>query len=240
MALNICIEAMIRLFLEIINFIFGDITLLFRGHPEALWTIVLPEMLKTIAWVFIFYLIKYIARSRIVSYILIIGLPLVLTWIAHALSTFIASLIATPLIGAVVGFVIASPLLMVSGLLSAVAWGFLAITDDTVPLYLRIVGMPGMMVLGLIAGSIGPFGWLMAAGAVAGLTVAAGVIIPLSTLAVILITWWSPSFFCEKLNSTLKLLENIRQEGLIEGIKGSLVIIPVLIKKRIIKLYKER
>ncbi len=232
MALNICVEALIRLLLEIINFVFGDITLIFRGHPEAIWS-VLQELLKTIVWIFIFFIIKAMIKNRLVASAIIIGVPTFLIFLAKALSGFIASLIGTPVLGAIVGFLFSSPLIVISGILSALAWGFLAISDETVPLYLRFVGLPGMIVLGFISGAIGPLGLLLSVGAIVGVSMAARIVIPLSTLIVLLVTFWSPTFFCETLNSSLKLMESIRQEGLAGGIKGWLVFVPILIKKRI-------
>lgn len=229
MALNICVEAVIRLFFEIINFVFGDVTLLFRGHPEALWTVVLPETLRTIVWVVVFYLVKHFVRIRIVANAIIITIPLLLQLAAGALA-------AIPFIG----WLFAGAVAVTAGVIAAIAWGFLTITDETVPAYLRIVGLPGMMVLGFISGIIGPLGIVMGMGAVAGLAFIANIVIPLSTLAVVVLTWWSPTWFCEMLNTSLKVLANIRQEGLVEGIEQSLYAIPFLIKNKIVKPDKER
>ncbi|MEM4245148.1 MAG: hypothetical protein QXR60_03015, partial [Candidatus Nanoarchaeia archaeon] len=198
MALNICVEALIRLLFEIINFVFGDITLIFRGHPEAFWD-VLQELLKTIVWIFIFFMIKTMIKNRFVARAIIVGVPTLLVFLANAVSGFVASLIGTPVLGAIVGFLFSSPLMIISGLLSALAWGFLAISDETVPMYLRFVGLPGMIVLGFVSGAIGPFGFLLSAGVIVGVSMAARIVIPLSTLIVLLVTFWSPTFFCETL-----------------------------------------
>ncbi len=223
MALNICIEAVIRLFLEIINYIFGDITLLFRGHPEALWTVVLPELLRTIAWVFIFFLVRYLVKIRLVANAIVIGIPVLLKLVATYLITI-----------PIIGWIISPTLYVTAAILSAIAWGFLTLTDETIPFYLRFVGLPGMMILGAISGLIGPFGLLMDVGAIIALSTIPRIIVPLSTLIVILLTWWSPTLFCEMINSGLKLIESVRQEGLVEGVKEALLIIP-LIKNRIKK-----
>jgi hypothetical protein len=226
MALNICVEALLRLFFEIINFVFGDVTLIFRGQTDAIWN-VLQELLKTISWVFIFYLIRYLVKTRVLSYILIIGLPLLL----HAIAGVMAGI---PLIG----WIFSGTILVTAGLLSAIAWGFIAITDETVPVYLRFIGLPGMMLLGFASGLLGPLGWVMAAGAVAALSTAARIVVPLSTLLVLLLTLWSPTWFCETLNTGLKGLANIRQEGLVEGIRETIIAVPILIKKRVAKFDK--
>lgn len=224
MALNICVEALIRLLLEIVNFVFGDITLIFRGHPEALWD-VLQELLKTIVWVFIFFLVRYLVKIRILANAIVIGIPILLQWIAGFLA-------AIPLIG----WLFAGAIAVTAGILSAIAWGFLAVTDETVPLYLRFVGLPGMIVIGFFSGVIGPFGIVINAGAIVALATIARIVIPLSTLIVVLLTWWSPTWFCETLNTSLKVLENVRQEGLVGGISESLIAIPLLIKNRLIKI----
>jgi hypothetical protein len=224
MALNICVEALIRLLLEIINYVFGDITLLFRGHPEAFWTVVLPELLRTIVWIFIFYIIKYLIKVRFLANIIIIGIPLALTAIAGLFS-------AIP----VIGWIFSGAILVTSAILSAIAWGFITITEESAPVYLRLIGLPGMMVLGAIAGAIGPFGILIDMGAVVALSTIASWVIPASTLIVLLLTFWSPTWFCETLNTSLKVIANVRQEGLVEGISQSLMFIP-LIKNRIIKI----
>lgn len=228
MALSICVEALIRLFLEIINFVFGDVTLIFTGHPEAFWD-VLQELLRTISWVFIFFLVRYLVKVKVLANAIIIGIPMLLTLVATALA-------AIPIIG----WIFSGATLIASGILSALAWGFIALTDETVPLYLRFVGLPGMMLLGAIAGVIGPFGFLMSAGAIAALSTIAKIVIPLSTLIVLLLTFWSPTWFCETLNSTLKLMENVRQEGVVGGIRESLLFIPVLIKNRFTKVKDKR
>lgn len=225
MALNICIEALIRLFLEIINFVFGDITLLFRGHPEALWTVVLPELLKTLVWIGLFYLIRYLVRMRLLANLIIIGIPLLLGWVSGLLA-------AIPIIG----WLFSGAVMATAGILSAIAWGFIAITDDTVPLYLRFVGLPGMIVLGFISGVWGPLGILINVGAIIAISTISRIMIPLSTLIVLLLTLWSPTWFCEIMNSSLKVLENVRQEGVIGGISESLIAIPILIKNRLIKI----
>ncbi len=225
MALSICIEALIRLFFEIINFALGDVTLIFRGHPEAVWD-VLQELLKTVIWVFIFYLIRYLIGTRIVSNAIIISIPVAL----QAVGGFLGKI-------PILGWVISPTVFIAAGILSAIAWGFLAITDETVPLYLRFVGLPGMVMLGAISGIIGPFGVLMDAGAIVALATIAKIIVPLSTLIVLLLTWWSPTWFCEILNSGLRTLENIRQEGLVETVKGWWVLVP-LVKNRFIKINK--
>ncbi|MEM4245134.1 MAG: hypothetical protein QXR60_02945, partial [Candidatus Nanoarchaeia archaeon] len=91
-----------------------------------------------------------------------------------------------------------------------------------------------------ISGAIGPFGFLLSAGVIVGVSMAARIVIPLSTLIVLLVTFWSPTFFCETLNSSLKLMEGVRQEGLAGGLKEWWVFIPVLIKNRLAKVYKKR
>lgn len=226
MALNICVEALIRLLFEIINYMFGDITLLFRGHPEALWTVVLPELLRTVVWIFIFFLVRYLMKINFLANTVIIGIPVLLQFLSGIL-------VGIPIIG----WLFAGTIYVTAAILSAVAWGFLAITDETVPLYLRFVGLPGMMILGAISGLVGPFGLLMDAGAIVALSTIARIIVPLSTLIVLLLTFWSPTWFCETLNSSLKLLANVRQEGLVGGIKESLLFVP-LIKNRFAKTKK--
>ncbi len=221
MALNICVEALIRLIFEIINYVFGDVTLLFRGHPEAFWTVVLPELLRTISWIFIFFLIKYLVKVKLLANLIIIGIPIVLKLIATAFA-------AIPIIG----WLFSGAILVTSAILSAIAWGFITITEDEVPFYLRVVGLPGMMVLGAVSGAIGVFGMVIDAGAIVALSTIARWVIPGSTLVVLLLTLWSPTWFCEMLNGSLKIIANVRQEGLIEGISQSLMMIP-LFKKRV-------
>ncbi len=228
MALSICVEALIRLFFEIINFALGDVTLIFRGHPEAVWD-VLQELLRTVVWIFVFYLIRYLTGTRIVSNAIIISIPLMLQAVGGYLGMI-----------PILGWILSPTAFIAAGILSAIAWGFLAITDETVPLYLRFVGLPGMIVLGAISGIIGPFGILMAAGAIVALSTIAKIVVPLSTLIVLLLTWWSPTWFCEVLNSGLKILADVRQEGVVEGIKGYIAAIPILVKNRFIKINKPR
>lgn len=210
MALNVCLEAVIRLFFEIVRVLFGDVTLIWRG---GYFDTELPYLLSTLKWVFVFTLLAMLVKNNLFQKLLIVGIPAVVNLLIDSLGLI-------PYIGSF--FSVGAGIVGVP--ISALAWAFVLWTDDHVHWLLRIFATPGIMVCAAInavqpVSFAGDFGFAIAIAYVPEIMAFLGVVVMGILVAI------SPEWMCSTVNWTLVKWETIRYEGLWSAVIGCLVVI---------------
>ncbi len=207
MALNICLEAVIRLLFEISRVLFGDITLLWKGGYFATE---IPALLSTLKWVFVFALVSMLSKNQLLKKFIILGIPFLVGLLSFI--PFIGGLLA-------VGAGILTMRIVV------MAWVFVLWSDDRVHWLLRIFATPGVVIFAALnavfpyTSVFGNLGYAFLMGYLP--EIAAFLFLVVSGLIIII----SPSFLCGTLNSVLKTWEAVRYEGWGAAIFGCLVFI---------------
>ena len=209
MPLNICLEALIRLFFEIVRVLFGDVTLIGNSYLDS----ELPHLISTLKWVFFFTLVAMLSKNPWIKKGLIIGIPSIIGLVKIPLS-FI------PFIG---------PFLSVgAGLASApivvISWLFILWIDDKIHPLLKVFATPGIMICAALnsvfpTSIFGNLGYVFLMGALPEITAFFGLLV----IGFIIIL--SPTFICSFVNRTLELWAAIRYEGFWAAIVSCLVII---------------
>lgn len=214
MALNVCLEAVIRLFFEIIRVLFGDVTLLWRG---GYFETQLPYLVSTLKWVFIFTLLTMLVKNNLFQKLLVVGIPAVVNLLidAFGLIPYVGTIISTGI--GIVGVPI-----------SALAWAFVLWTDEEIHPLLRFFATPGIMIAAAInavqpLSIIGDLGYAVAFAYIAEIMAFLGVIF--SGAIVGLSMYLQTTFICSAINWALSKWETIRYEGWSAAIFGCLVFI---------------
>lgn len=210
MALNICLEALIRLLFEIVRVLFGDVTLIWNGgYLDS----ELPALLSTLKWVLFFTVLAMFTKNRLLKNILVIGVP-------AAFSLLVDGLNLIPYVGTF--FAVGAGIAGIP--IAALAWAFVLWTDDKVHPLLRIFATPGIMVCAAInavqpVSFAGDFGFAIAIAYVPEIMAFLGVVVMGILIAL------SPEWMCSTVNWTLVKWETIRYEGWGAAIFGCLVFI---------------
>ncbi|MBU4501846.1 MAG: hypothetical protein KKA79_04585 [Nanoarchaeota archaeon] len=210
MPINICIEALLRLFFEIIRVLFGDITLLWRG---GYFETQLPALISTFKWIFLFAIMTVLVQNRLIRKALIVMIP-------EFINLMIDLLGIIPFIGPFLSIgagVIGAPI-------AALAWAFALWTDEHVHPMLRLFATPGVMILAAV-NAIHPFSIFGGAAYVVAFTFAAEIMAFLCIGLIGLIIILSPTFLCNFINGALKTWEEIRYEGWKAAIFGSFMLV---------------
>ena len=206
---SICIEALIRLFFEIIRVLFGDVTLIGESYLDTQ----LPALLSTLKWILLFTILSMLVRNQVLKKILIVGIPAVFGSLIDLLGLI-------PFVG---GFL--SVGVGIAGIpIAVLAWCFVLWVDDRVHPLLRVFATPGIMICAAInavqpVSIAGDLGFALAVGYMPELMAFLSLIV----ISVIIII--SPTFLCSALNKVLILWESIRYEGWKAAILGCLVVI---------------
>ncbi len=214
MALNICIEAVIRLFFEIIRVLLGDITLIWRG---GYFETELPYLVSTLKWVFIFTLLTMLVKNNLFQKLLIVGIPAVV-------NLFIDALGLIPYVGTSLSVGVG----IVGVPISALAWAFILWTDEEVHPLLRVFATPGIMIAAAInavqpLSIIGDLGYAVAFTYLAEIMAFLGVVFIGAIVG--LSVYLQSTFICSAINWALSKWETIRYEGWGAAIFGCLVFI---------------
>ncbi len=217
MALNICLEAIIRLFFEVIRVLFGDVTIIFKssniiaGLVEYLGSQI-PALISTLKWIFIFILISMLSKNQLLKKVIILGIPFLVGLLSYI--PFIGNLLA-------VGAGILTMRIVV------ISWVFVLWSDDRIHWLLRIFATPGVMIIAAL-NAVFPYTSVFGNLGYAFLTsyvpeVAAFLFIVVMGLIFIISQSWTG--LCEVLNFVLVKWETIRYEGWGAAIFGCLVFI---------------
>jgi len=216
MGVHICIEALIRLFFEIIRVLFGNVTLLWKG---GYFETELPALLSTAKWVFIFILITMLVKNKFFRNILVIGIP-------AAINLLIDMLGMIPFIGTFLSIGVG----IAGAPIAALGWAFVLWTDQEIHPLMRVAATPGIMILAAI-NAVQPFsifGDLGYAVVITKVPIIAGV----GGIAFIgIVIAIGIDSLCALLNYTLKKWEAIRYEGFVSAILSCFI----LIKNKIYK-----
>ncbi|MBM3199313.1 hypothetical protein FJZ53_00125 [Candidatus Woesearchaeota archaeon] len=211
MALQVCVEALIRLFFEIIRVLFGDITLLWRG---GYFDTQIPYLISTLKWILFFTILAMMVKNAKLRAFLIICVPV-------AVNLLIDSLGAIPFIGTALSVGVG----IAGAPITALAWAFILWVDDRVHWALRIFATPGIMLAGAIVATLPYFSAPIDIGYAAGVAFAPEIMafLGLAVIGVIIII--SPTGMCSALNWSLQKWEAIRYEGWSAAVFGCLVLI---------------
>lgn len=204
MALNICLEAFIRLFFEIIRFLFGDVSLIFRSSFFAYLEVGLPVMISRLWLIFIFVVIILVFRQPFMRNLVILSIPAAMNSFSdfmNILPTGISQIIGIPI--AFLGIFV-----------SAIAWGFLVLSNEKIHPLLRISAAPIMMILGA-ANAAQPVSIVGDAIAFLGFTYMAEIAAFAMFIIMGLIVLASPTFICSAVNKVLMVISGYRYEGVV-------------------------
>ena len=207
MPLNICLEALIRLFFEVIRVLFGDVTLLWKG---GYFDTQLPALISTLKWVFVFTLVSMLSKNPLWKKIIILAIPFLVGLLSYI-----------PFIGGIlsVGAGILTMRIVV------MSWVFVMWSDESIHWLLKIFATPGVVVFAALnavfpyTSVFGNLGYAFLMGYLP--EIAAFLFLVISGLLIII----SPSFICNALNSVLQIWESIRYEGWTTAIFGCLIFI---------------
>jgi hypothetical protein len=190
MALPVCAEAGIRLLLETLKFLGLD--------PSAPFYVDLRTMLGAIKWLFIFLIIKVLVKHKLISNSLIVGIPAMLNMVA----TGIAAIPFIGIIGSAITWLVVGS---ISSAITSLAFGIILLTDERINLALRLIALPGMMMLGAMSGALIGLGVVGDVFIVIIMSYVPYAVIALSIAISGLIFFLSPGFLCELVNKALKL-----------------------------------
>lgn len=214
MALNVCLEAVIRLFFEIIRVLFGDVTLLWRG---GYFETQLPYLISTLKWVFVFTLLAMLVKNNLAQKLLIVGIPAAVNLLIDGLGLipYVGTFLSTG--AGIVGVPI-----------SALAWAFVLWTSEEVHPLLRVFATPGIMIVAAInavqpLSIIGDMGYAVAFVYIAEIMAFLGVIFVGAVVG--LSVYFETTFVCSMINWALVKWETIRYEGWGAAIFSCLVFI---------------
>ncbi len=214
--MHICLEALIRLFLEVLRSLFGDITLLWKG---GYLSSELPTLISTLKWIFFFTVVAMLTKSRIFRTMIIVGVPSFVNLIIDKLNLI-------PHIGSIISFIGGIALAPIT----ALAWAYALLIDEEINPFLRIAATPGIMILAAIntihpLTILGDISFILASGFIPQ-------IIAFTTIGLIgLIIFLSPSFLCIVINKVLKLWSSWRYSTI-------LILSPTLVSLIREKIYK--
>lgn len=210
MALNICLEALIRLLFEITRVLFGDVTLIWRGgYLDS----ELPALLSTLKWVLFFTILAMVTKNRLLRNILVVGVP-------AAFGLLVDFLNFIPYVGTF--FAVGAG---IAGMpISALAWAFVLWVDEDVHWLLRVFATPGIMICAAI-NAVWPTSVVGDLGFAVALAYAPEIVAFFGVVAMGIIIAVSPAWLCSILNRVLVLWEAIRYEGLWSAVIGCLVVI---------------
>lgn len=200
MALPICLEAVIRLFFELVRFFLGDVTLIFKSGFFDYLEVGLPVMLSRLWFLAIFVVIMLVFRQDFMRNLVILSIPAVINFFSDA---------ANVLPG---GQFIGVPGTILGVFVSATAWAFLVLSNPRIHPLLRLVAVPGMMVLGAI-NAIQPASFVGDILAFVGFTYMAEIAAFLAFIVIGVIVIISPPFICGSVNKVLVVIEGFRYEG---------------------------
>lgn len=195
MALNICLEALIRLFFEIVRVLFGNITLIWKGGYLASE---LPSLLSTLKWVMIFAVVAMVSKNHLIRKLIIVGIP-----------SLIGLLSYIPLIGnflAIAAGIAAARVVVVS-------WVFVLWSDERIHPLLKFFATPGVMICAALnavfpyTSTFGNLGYAFFMGYLPEI----GAFLAIVFMGVSVIA--SPTSLCSALNWVLIQWEVIRYEG---------------------------
>lgn len=207
---SICIEALIRLFFEIMRVLFGDVSLLWRG---GYFDTQIPALISTLKWILFFTILSMIVKNQFLKKVLIIGIPAVFSLLIDGLSVI-------PYVGTLFSIGVG-----IAGVpISALAWAFVLWVDDRVHPLLRIFATPGIMICAAInavqpVSIAGDFGFAVAVAYMPELMAFLSIIF----IGVLMI--FSPTWLCSSINWVLVKWETIRYEGWSAAIFGCLMLI---------------
>ncbi|MDP2906626.1 MAG: hypothetical protein Q8O03_01685 [Nanoarchaeota archaeon] len=217
MALNICLEAIIRLFFEVIRVLFGDVTIIFKsaniiaGLGEYFYSQT-PALVSTLKWIFIFILVSMLSKNELLKKMIILGIPFLVGLLSYI--PFIGGYLA-------VGAGILTMRIVV------ISWVFVLWSDERVHPLLRAFATPGVMIIAAL-NAVFPYTSVFGNLGYAFLTsyapeVAAFLFVVIMGLLFILTSSWT--WLCELVNFVLIKWETIRYEGWAAAIFGCLVFI---------------
>lgn len=205
---HICLEALIRLFFEIVRVLFGDVTLIWQG---SYLDSELPALLSTLKWILFFAILAMVVKNKTLRNVIVIGVPAVVNLSIDALSLipFVGSFFAF-------GFGIAGVPIAV------LAWAFVLWIDDQVHPLLKIFATPGVMFCAAFntihpVSLVGDFGFALA------LSYAPELVAFFCMIAISIPIVISPAWLCSALNKVLVIWEGIRYEGWKAALLSSLV-----------------
>jgi len=198
MAVNICLEALLRLFFEILRVLFGNVTLLWKG---GYFESELPYLISTCKWIFVFVLIAALVKNHTLRNLLIVGIPATFNLLIDTLNLI-------PFVGTF--FSIGAGIIGVP--IAALAWSFALWIDDRVHPLLRIFATPGIMILAAVnavwpTSIFGDLGYALLSGFLPEISAFIGLIV------IGVITILNPTFLCSAINKVLLKWETIRYEG---------------------------
>lgn len=207
---HICLEALIRLFFEIVRVLFGDVTLIWQGsYLES----ELPALLSTLKWILFFTILAMVVKNKTLRNVIVIGVPAVVNLSIDALGLI-------PYIGSFFAIGVG-----IAGVpIAALAWAFVLWVDDKVHPLLKIFATPGVMLCAAVnavqpASVFGDFGFALA------LSYAPEIVAFFGIIAIGIIIVISPTWLCSALNKVLIVWEGIRYEGWKAAVLGSLVFV---------------
>lgn len=193
--MNICLEALIRLFFEIVRVLFGDVTLIWKGGYLASE---LPALLSTLKWIMVFTVIAMLSKNHLIKKLLIVSIP-----------SLVGLLSFIPYVG--------NFLAIAAGIATArvvvISWAFVLWSDDRIHPLLRFFATPGVMIAAALnavfpfSSTFGNLGYAFFAGYLP--EVAAFLAIIFTGVAIVV----RPTFLCSAVNSVLILWETVRYEG---------------------------
>ena len=187
MALPICAETGIRLFLEILKFLGFD--------PTAAAYIDLGAMLGAIKWVFLFLIVKVLIKNRLAATAVIASIPMTFNLVGSFLGLI-----------PFVGWLFTIFFGLVAAGVSAIAWSIIILTDDRINILLRIIALPGMMILGAVNALLPFIGIATSIGAAALFAYIPYLMIGISLMLYGLIVYLSPAFLCGAMNNVIALI----------------------------------
>jgi len=202
MTINICLEAFIRLFFELIRFFLGDVSLIFRSGFFAYLEVGLPVMISRLWLIFLFVVIIIVFRTDFIRNLVILSVP-------AAINSFsdIVNLIPG-------GQFIGVPGVMLGVFVSAIAWAFLVLSNDKIHPFLRVAAAPIMMALGAI-NAAQPASIIGDGIAFLGFTYMAEIAAFSMFIILGLIVLVSPTFICSAINKVLMVISSYRYEGVV-------------------------
>jgi len=206
---HICLEALIRLFFEIIRVLFGDVTLIGAGYLDSQ----LPALLSTLKWILFFTILSMVVKNQVLKKLIIIGVPAIFSLLIDLLGLI-------PYVGTFFSVGVG-----IAGVpIAALAWAFVLWVDDRVHWLLRVFATPGIMICAAInavqpVSIAGDFGFALAIAYMPELMAFLGIIF----IGVMMIL--TPTWLCTPLNWVLVKWETIRYEGWGAAIFGCLLLI---------------
>jgi len=217
MALNVCLEAIIRLFFEIVRVLFGDVTIIFKSGNiitglGAYFYSQTPALLSTLKWVFVFILVSMLSKNELLKKMIILSIPFLVGLLSYI--PFIGKFLA-------VGAGILTMRIIV------ISWVFVLWSDERVHWLLRLFATPGVVIIAALnavfpyTSVFGNLGYAFLISYVP--EVAAFLFLVVIGLIFIFASSWTG--LCEVVNFVLIKWETVRYEGWGAAIFGCLVFI---------------